>query len=357
MKVLQLIDSLDTGGAERVAVNFANSLSETEISSYLCATRHEGLLKIGVLKTVGYLFLNKKGTLDLKAILRLRRFIKKEQITIIHAHSSSFFLATLLKLTYPKLKLVWHDHYGKSEFLSQRPKLVLKLCSLFFNHVFCVNQLLVQWNKKHLFTKHISYLPNFAVINNTPKQTNLKGEEGKRIVCLANLRPQKNHEFLIQAFKEVLNTYPDWTLHLVGKDFKDLYSEKLKGLLKTLDIEEHVFIYGSCPDTSQIIKQATLTVLSSISEGLPLALLEYGLLAKPTIATNVGQCQEVIINNQTGILITSNDLEAFINAIKTLIRDQDKASKYSNQLLEHVTMHFSQTSIINQILKVYRRFA
>jgi len=69
MRVLQLIDSLEAGGAERVAVNYANGLLNRIDGSYLCVTRAEGLLKSSVNNAVGYLFLNKKATIgDLEVI-------------------------------------------------------------------------------------------------------------------------------------------------------------------------------------------------------------------------------------------------------------------------------------------------
>src|SRR5690606_8062207 len=97
MRVLQLIDSLRPGGAEKMAVNIANALLPHVEGSYLCCTRQEGMLKEEIKSEVGYLFLNKKNRMDPKAIIRLRRYIKENEIDIIHAHSTSFFLAGLLK--------------------------------------------------------------------------------------------------------------------------------------------------------------------------------------------------------------------------------------------------------------------
>ncbi|MGB6267468.1 MAG: glycosyltransferase, partial [Olleya sp.] len=305
MKVLQLIDSLEAGGAERVAVNFANGLVSEVEGSYLCATRAEGLLKSSLNKNVGYLFLNKKKTIDFKAIKLLLHFVKENQITIIHAHSTSYFLATIIKILKPKIKLIWHDHYGKSEFLNERPKSILKLCSRFFNHIFCVNSRLEAWAKEVLKVNSFSYLPNFAVKNETSSITKLKGEEGKRIVCLANLRPQKNHLNLLNAFTEVVKTHADWSLHLVGQDFKDAYSQSIFDYIKNQNLKKNVFFYGSCPDTSAILEQSTIGVLSSKSEGLPLTLLEYGLAALPVITTNVGDCKLVVSNDSEGQLIPS----------------------------------------------------
>src|SRR5690606_1386313 len=113
MRVLQLIDSLRPGGAERMAVNYANGLASRIDASFLCCTRMEGLLKEQLSPEVGYLFLDKKSVFDRKAFLLLKRFIKENRIDLIQAHSSSFFLAVLIKMSLPGIKLVWHDHYGR----------------------------------------------------------------------------------------------------------------------------------------------------------------------------------------------------------------------------------------------------
>ena len=82
MRVLQLIDSLDTGGAERMAVNYANVLHDKIELSALAVTRKEGALKELLNDEVPYLFLNRTKTVDIAALLRLRRFIKQHKIQI-----------------------------------------------------------------------------------------------------------------------------------------------------------------------------------------------------------------------------------------------------------------------------------
>jgi len=355
MKVLQLIDSLEAGGAERVAVNYANGLLNHVEGSYLCATRGEGLLKSSLKKEVGYLFLKKEATIDFKAIKTLNRFVKNNQITVIHAHSSSYFLASIIKFLNPKLKLVWHDHYGKSEFLNERPKRVLKLCSRFFNHVFSVNSKLEIWATKNLKVKSVIYLPNYAVKNNQQLITKLKGEDGKRIVCLANLRPQKDHFTLIKAFKKASLNVSNWTLHLVGKDFKDEYSNQIKDLIFKENLVDKVIIYGSCSDTFAILKACDIGVLSSKSEGLPLGLLEYGLANLPVIATNVGQCNEVVKHENTGLLIDADDYINFSNALISYMKSTSLRDKYASALTLYVSDHFSEKSILKSIVKTYKQ--
>ncbi|MBD0833106.1 glycosyltransferase family 4 protein [Aestuariibaculum sediminum] len=354
MRVLQLIDSLQPGGAERVAVNIANALSLRIEGSYLCASRKEGGLKESLHDDVGYLFVDKRMTLDVWAVLRLYRFVKRENISIIHAHSSSFFIATLLKLLNHNLKIVWHDHYGHSEFLEERSIKVLKPCSRFFNLIFSVNKSLTHWAKENLKTNQVEYLPNFVVKESTSHNIiALKGQVGKRIVCLANFRPQKNHVNLLKAFKLVVDNHPDWTLHLIGQDQYDAYSDEIKKFISRENLAEQVFIYGSLSQVESVLKQCEIGVLSSNSEGLPLSLLEYGLYELAVVTTNVGECAEVVKNDSCGFVVPSNDHESLFEAISNYIKDEALRRSFGLALKKRVDLLYSESTVVNNIIKHY----
>jgi glycosyltransferase involved in cell wall biosynthesis len=357
MRVLQLIDSLQTGGAERVAVNIANALSAQIEYSALCATREEGLLKDDILKNVDYLFLDKKRTLDIKSINRFRAFVKKNRVQVIHAHSSSFFLATIIKLFNNNISIVWHDHYGNSEFVKNRKFGILKWCSKYFSHIFSVNKALEAWAKQKLKIKNVSYLPNFATLNKGLAITVLKGNSGKRIICLANLRPQKDHVTLVKAFKEVNNQFPDWSLHCVGKNFNDKYSKLVVHKIKRLNLEESVFLYDSKPDIYNILEQCEIGVLSSKSEGLPIALLEYGLSNLAVIATKVGECKTLISHQFNGILVNSLSPKELANAIILYIENKELRHTFSKRYNQHIEKNYSDKAQIETIIKTYNSYA
>ncbi|NMH86339.1 glycosyltransferase family 4 protein [Flavivirga algicola] len=355
MKVIQIIDSLNAGGAERVAVNIANELADNDIESFICTTRKEGILKDNIRSNVKYLFLSKKGRFDIMAIKTLRLYIKTHKIDIIHAHSSSFFIAILVKLFQPKLKVIWHDHYGNSEFLNERPIKILKLVSKKFNHILAVNTILKSWAELNLNVKNVSYIPNFVDINlNEEGDTKLSGNNSKRIVCLANLRPQKDHITLLNAIKKVFDQFSDWSLHLIGKDFSDEYSKELKTIMKKLNLDENVYIYGSRKDIYKILLQCDIGVLSSKSEGLPLSLLEYGLAKLPVIVTDVGQCKEVISSNKLGRIVEANNEDVLSEAIIKLIKDRELMRTLGNNLYSHISKQFGKDSIVKSIIKIYK---
>jgi len=354
MKVLQLIDSLHAGGAERVAVTYANALVSQIETSYLCVTREEGLLKESLSKDVSYLFLGRTSTIDFKAIKKLNLFIKTNKIDIIHAHASSFFIATLIKILNPKMILIWHEHYGNRAQASSVNKFILKISSYFFTCIITVNDSLKALCKNKFLAKNVYVLSNYPLIDSSLKSTTLAGKSGKRILCLANLRPDKDHINLLEAFKEVHKCHLDWTLHLVGCFYEDAYYNLIKAFIIKHHLENHVFIYGSCSDTFNILKQSSIGVLSSKSEGLPLALLEYGLAQLPVIATNVGDCSKVISNNTEGFLIEPENHKVLSEALETYMNDLDLRNQVAQNLHLKVVSTFSEANAMESLIKIYK---
>jgi glycosyltransferase involved in cell wall biosynthesis len=351
MRILQIIDSLEAGGAERMAVNYANVLAVTINFSGLVTTRKEGPLLNQVNNKVSYLCLNKKGTIDLKAISKLRKFVIKNKVELIHAHSTSFFLAFLLKLSFPSVKLIWHDHYGDSEFLSQRPSFALRITLPFFDGIIAVNQNLKLWAEQNMHFKNVIYLPNFpSEENEVLEHTVLKGIDGKRIVSLANLRLQKNHFLLLEVAKKVQLSHPEWTFHLVGKDFEDDYSRQIKNLILEYNLENNVFIYGSKQDIATILEQSKIAILTSQSEGLPVALLEYGLYGKPIVVTNVGEIPLLIKDGVNGFMVETGNTELFYDSLVKLIENEILQDDLGKALQQTIVDNYSEQTVIKQYL-------
>lgn len=349
-RIIQLIDSLEAGGAERMAVNYANALSSTVDFSALVATRAEGSLKDAISKNVSYLFLRKNKAVDFAAVRRLNNYVKQNNIGVIHAHSTSIYLAVLVKKLSPKLVIVWHDHYGNSEYLDNRPSKLLRFFIRFCDGAIAVNANLKKFIQNTLHFQDVIYLPNFAALDSNKSETVLKGIDNFRIVCLANLREQKNHILLLDVASKLRQTHPKWTFHFVGKDFNDECSSKIKKRILELKLEEVVFLYGSCPDSAQIVANCDIAVLSSKSEGLPVAILEYGLLSKPVLATAVGEISAIIKDGENGYLAASENENEFYTKLVCLIEDQNRF-KLGMQLNKDVAASYGEQHTIETYLK------
>lgn len=352
MRILQLIDTLETGGAERMAVQYANALvSQIEISA-LVATRKEGLLQGQLNTKVAYSCLHKKEVMDWKAFIKLRSFVKRHQITHIHAHSTSFFWAVLLKCTLPKLVLIWHYHRGNIQDVSNRKKNTFRMLILFSNRIVVVNQELKNWFEKEFSVKGVLYLPNFAQASKEIlRKTQLKGKNEKRIVCLANLRAEKNHNLLLAVAERLKKSHPDWTWHLVGKDFGDEYAREIKSNIQAKQLQNQVFLYGAQPDVEHILQQSTIGVLTSVSEGLPVAVLEYGQQQLPVVVTAVGELPAMLTHKQEALLVPTEQTEAFYEAVVRLISDEKLRKQIGQAWYEKIQHNYSSEAIIKKYLQ------
>ncbi len=351
MRILQLIDSLEAGGAERMAVNYANALAESIEFSALIATRGEGMLRNDISSKVTYLHLGKKRTLDYKALKRLRDFCIEKRVEIIHAHSTSYFIAILVKVLIPTISIIWHNHNGMSHALPKYKIKFLQFASNYFKATIVVNQQLLKWSQEVLKISSVIYLENFVVEQASDDTiVKLQGKDGKRIICLANLRQEKNHMLLIDVASRITEKHKDWTFHFIGKDFGDTYSKSLRESVINKGLDDKVFFYGSQRDVHSLLNQAEIGVLSSTLEGLPVAILEYGLSGLAVVATKVGQIPAVIKDGYNGILVDPINEKNFYIALEQLISSEHTLEMGDN-LRNTVRENYSKEVVIEKYLK------
>ena len=348
MKILQLIDTLHPGGAEQMAVNYANALTEYGVDSHICVTREKGLLKEKLDPRVKFHFLIKRKVYDLAALYKLSSIIRKEKIDIVHAHSSSWFFAALCKYTGGDFKLIWHDHYGNSEFLENRSLQPLKFFSNKFDGIISVDEKLKKWGEENLKSKQYISLNNFVEIPEIKNKVlnPLQGDSEFNLICVANFRPQKDHYTLLEAFK-IVNEKFNVSLHLLGKKFQDTYSEKLWKKIKS---EENVYYYGSIDNIFPYLYHSDIGLLSSKSEALPLVLLEYGFSKLPVVCTDVGSCAAILGNN--GSIIDPSKPKVFAKSIMSLLENGEMRLQEGIALNRRIKQLYS----IDKVIPAYLNF-
>jgi glycosyltransferase involved in cell wall biosynthesis len=358
LRVLQIVDSLTIGGAESVALNLANDISSLPgYKAFLVCTREEGPLKERIDNKVSYLFLNKKKTLDLAAIKKLHQFIVANKIQIIHAHSTSFLYPVLLKL-FCNYKIVWHDHYGLE--IGPNGKRIYKYIpfSRLFNYAISVNEKLLASNIKYLHLSSVkqAYIPNYSVAQSADAANELKliGVDSHRIVCLANLRPQKDHENLLHAFKIIHKNEPLATLYCLGICMGDAYEHKIRSLIESLGLSNVVVLTGGVANPFIYLKRAAVGVLSSKSEGLPLSLIEYGLAGLPVVCTNVGQCADLLDNGNNGLLVPAGDSNELAAAVLKYFNNENLKLHLLSKLRSFIRNNYSKEAILQKIDSIYK---
>lgn len=353
--VLQMVDSLVAGGLERVAVNLANSLPRSRYRAHLCTTRRDGPLDEKVSADVVRLRLRRSGRFDLLALRRLVAYIRANEIRLIHAHGTSLFLAVVAARFAPRPPVVWHDHFGRYA-TEERPAWLYGPAARRLAAVIAVNEPLAHWSRARLGVPEdrIYYIPNFAQAPADVRPAeDLPGAGGSRIVCVANLRRQKDHPTLLRAMKIVLRRVPEAGLLLVGEPSEPEYVAEVRRIIAEEGLEHHVWCLGFRPDVAAVLRACDVGVLSSTSEGFPLALLEYGVAGLPVVATAVGQCPEILSNGEAGWLTPPASPERLAENLVHVLTSPAEARQKKERLRLHVTERYSRTAVLDQIIAVY----
>lgn len=354
--VMHVVDTLRFGGAERVAVNLANLLPRDEFEAHLCTTRAEGDLAREVAPHVKRLALHRSSTFDTSAVAKMVKYIRDNDIKILHGHASALFFSRLASFLSPFPTVVWHDHYGRYAF-NDRPVWLYKAATRKMGGVVAVNRPLEDWSKQALGmpADRVWYIPNLVQLTaGAELESPLPGTPGSRIVCVANIRPQKDHANLFEAMRIVLRDFPNAHALLIGGYSDKEYCDSVLAQIVSTGLSGNVTYLGTRRDVPAILRHCDIGVLPSKSEGLPLALLEYGITGLPVVATHVGQCPEVLDDGAAGSLVPPSDPQALANALIDFLRSATKRRKFGERLKARVEKQYGAPKIIERICDVYR---
>lgn len=353
---MHIIDTLAAAGAERVAVNIVNALPRDKYIPYLCTTRADGPLDALVAADVVRLRLQRASTFDFHAVSRLRHFIQSNDIRLLHAHSSALFITRLAAIG-TGATILWHAHYGRYAVEDQRAY-HYRLATAGIGGVFTVNNEMAEWCSRRLgvSAKKVWYLPNPVNLeeNHSPLASALPGTKGSRIICLANFRPEKDHLTLVRAMARVVREVPDAHLLLAGKTNDEKYKQGVQKEVAELALESSVSILGERHDVPAVLRNCDIGVMSSTSEGLPMSLLEYGAAGLPAIATQVGQCSDVLDDGRAGIVVPPSSVEDLASALLLLLKSPQSRSEFAASFRRRVTRIYGSATVAQQISEIYQ---
>ena len=111
---------------------------------------------------------------------------------------------------------------------------------------------------------------------------------------------------------------------------------------------------GHVTDIQNLWARASIAVLPSRREGLPLALLEAAACGRPMVATDVPGCREVVLPGRTGLLVTPDDASALADAIGTLVASPEMRARYGSAARQLVEERFSAAAVGRQTVELYR---
>lgn len=174
-------------------------------------------------------------------------------------------------------------------------------------------------------------------------------ESKKKIVlAVGRLHEQKGFDLLLQAWQPIEKTHSEWTLRIVGEGPK---RAELENQIKYLHLQ-HVVLSGRTNDVVNEYAQASLFVLSSRYEGLPLAMMEAMWSGVPCVAFDCPQGARALIETSRGWLVPNGDVEALAQQIIYCFSHANEAQARAKEAQQFVQEHYSEAQIMPQWVQI-----
>ncbi|WP_026489373.1 glycosyltransferase [Butyrivibrio sp. XBB1001] len=345
MKILFVLEQL-RGGAERVTVLLASEFSKRiDDEIHICVLFRDEV-EYDLPNNINVHYLEKNYTNKYIEMINEYFFLQKEIIILspdVVVSLSTYRTDVILALANIKSKCVLIESERNDP--RRYPNSYIKQVCRNWAYSQCDGVVFQTEDARKLFDKKIK---SAVIANPVCVSDDMVGNEMKNrhIVCCARLEPQKNIPLLIEAFYDIVQDFPDLSLHIFGKGHLE---KELQKKVRQLGIEEKVIFEGVVNNVISEIKDAFCYIMTSDYEGISNAMLEAVALGVPTIATDcpVGGARKVLENGKFGILVPVGDKDAIVTAVRRLLKNPEVSEEFRKRSAE-IRSNYSVTKIANQ---------
>ena len=319
-----LIGDLGDGGKERQLLLLLKELQHKELYQTLLVVGKSGGLRLADAEQLSdklILLTKEKEKVSLiSTIIRLIKIARNSQTQIIHTWGSGIWdMSGVFVAFWLDIPVIVNGVRSAPKRLRFSDQLT-RFSSLF-------SSLSIANSKAGLEAFKLNKHPRAQVIYNGLDFSRFEGiypkMEDHKICMVANFRSEKDHKSLILSMPDIIKTFPDVMLYLIGHDAGTL--SQIEDLVKKMGISNHVVIITDCLKPELIIAKCQVCVLSTHGEGVSNVLLEYMALSKPVIVSNNGGNPEVVVDGVTGFLVKPVSPEEISKKVVDLLKNPDMA--------------------------------
>lgn len=363
--ILHAIDTTGPGGAETVFLDLAQHLTVEGFDNFAIIKGPgwvEDQLKI---RGIPYTIVKPHGALSLRYYWALFRLLRKHNVKLIQAHLLGSTLTYSLLSLLMRIPLVATIH-GQVDINPNEKHVYLKnrIMRWGVDRLVAVSQQLADYiAERKLFDKNkIEVIHNGVDVERYGKNQSRKirerlglDERAFLIGCVGNVRPAKAYHILIDAAKLLENDLPLVHFVIAGHQKPALMNE-LEKRLERGGLKSRVHFIGFHPNTAEFLGQMDMFALSSTSEGFSIATIEAMATGLAVVATRCGGPEEILSNNENGLLVQAGSPEALANAIKQCVQDPALRHELSKQGKKQAMRRFSFRSLVDKYRSLYQGF-
>ncbi len=172
------------------------------------------------------------------------------------------------------------------------------------------------------------------------------------VMTIGRLTAMKGQRHLIDSVPALAGRFPGLVVLIVGEGH---LRGQLEARIAKLGVARWVRLLGHRPDARMLLDAADVFVLPSLYEGMPLVALEAMEAGVPVVATRVIGTEEIVADEQTGLLVPPHDPAALAQALAAMLADRSLRTRYGDAGRHRYRQHFTSERMAQQTAAVYRR--
>jgi len=362
MKVLHILDSLNRGGAEMLALDVCRNAAQNGLDLSFAATGGGTLEEDFKNSGAQFFRLQRRLPFDLQLVSKLRKIIKDNGFDIVHTHQAvaaihAYFASVgtktkhvlsfpgfysdaknrlTTKFLVPRMSANISCSKGLLEWLSESEKLNISKFQMIYNGV---------------DTKRLEYSgESLREELNLPENSFLFGQ-----VSHFYAAPRKDQITLCKAFAKIADRLPNAHLILVGKTEKgaeEKYDECVK-IIEQNNLQTRVHFLGQRDDLAKVVNSLDVYVFSSLHEGLPIALMEAMLARKACILSDIPPHLEVSNNGEFAEVFETQNADELAEKLVKIANDDEFRNDLANRAYGFAQKTFSIEAHLGKLKKLY----
>ena len=363
IKLLKIVTNFKIGGTERQVANLALRIDSSKFDLHLGCLQNWGelLRELEPLHVprpefrIGRLY----GAKTFREAIRLAGYIKKNFIQIVHSYGfySNVFVVPAARLGGAPVIIASIRDTGEilTPMQQRVQKMVCRLADCVLVNAEAIRRMLIAQGYRQ---DKIAVIPNGIVLSQPAGEKSgarLRAELGfspdQRIVMVSSrLNPMKGIEYFVEAAATVAARVPDSVFLIVGDGAN---RSQLESKARALGLGSRMVFAGFRTDVPDLLPEASIVVLPSLSEGLSNSLLEAMGAGIPVIAAKVGGNPEIVEDGVTGILVPAKDSSALASAMCTLLDDPELARQMGAAGMRRVAERFGVDRAVDEVEQLY----
>jgi glycosyltransferase involved in cell wall biosynthesis len=342
--VAHLMEMDGPGGAERLIALLAGAVADGGARSVAFLPEGgEGWLT-RELRLIGITVEHVPVDSHRRTVEALEAGFRRHDVAVAHSHEFAMAICGTVAARRTGAGHVITMHGGRHYATSLPRRIALRLAATHSGALVAVCQEATDALRRDLWLprKRVLTVPNGVLPPDTRHPAPLREDLGLAdrdvlIVAVGNLYPVKGHRYLIEALSLLRDRHPEAHVALVGRG--ELF-EPLTALARERGVADRVHLLGFRPDIGSVLAAADIFAMPSLSEGLPLALLEAMRAGLPIVASGVGGIPGALADGDAGLIVPPGDAGALADALARLVTQPGFAATLAARAEAHAAAEY-----------------